>query len=515
MNSAHALSLNPDALDVRLVRLSSSPSKWKRWGVVVLFAAAMAWVESSVVFYLRTMVNRIEPYQAEPLPVFDGLAGAELVREFSTLVMLGTVGWLAGRTWRSRIGYALVAFGVWDLFYYIFLKPLTGWPHSLLDWDILFLLPLPWWGPVLAPVLIATLMVVGGTLASEFDRPGRAIWPGRLTSVLAAVGIVVALYVFMADAMARFHEGVEAVRRTLPDEFNWPLFLAALTLMSAPIAEMIWGLCRCEPPCRPLLDYAKWIEHFKRNREQRAEPDWTTAVKIRADVIAPLVRSLEQFQLGDGGGPASLIARDAERFRSQSAEMRTLVDCWFAEEREHARLLGCAVDRFGGKRITSHWSFTAFCQTRRVLGVRFELQVLLLTEIVSTAYYRVMRRHCEDPAVRAMCGRILRDEAGHIAFHCDRLAAEGRWPRGVVGSFWAAQFWLFGHAAATMLWINHGKCLATLGGARTEYYREVRRELRRFLASLIRRTRQSALSSSVPPDFGRHEPDPLAVRDAG
>ena len=66
------------------------------------------------------------------------------------MVMLLAVGILAGRNWRSRLGYSAIAFGVWDIFYYLFLKVMCGWPHSLLDWDILFLLPLPWWGPVLA-----------------------------------------------------------------------------------------------------------------------------------------------------------------------------------------------------------------------------------------------------------------------------------------------------------------------------------------------------------------------------
>ena len=92
------------------------------WLVVVVFAVAMAWVESAVVFYLRTMIDRIEPYQPNPLPVMGGLGPAELVREAATLVMLLTVGMLAGRTWRSRLGYAAIAFGVWDIFYYVFLK---------------------------------------------------------------------------------------------------------------------------------------------------------------------------------------------------------------------------------------------------------------------------------------------------------------------------------------------------------------------------------------------------------
>ncbi len=140
------------------------------WWVVVVFAIAMAWVESAVVFYLRTMIDRIEPHQPNPLPVIGGFASVELPREFATLVMLFAVGFLAGRTWRARIGYSAIAFGVWDIFYYVFLKMMCGWPHSLLDWDILFLLPLPWWGPVLAPVLISLLLILWGTFASQFER---------------------------------------------------------------------------------------------------------------------------------------------------------------------------------------------------------------------------------------------------------------------------------------------------------------------------------------------------------
>src|SRR6266853_4816000 len=142
---------------------------WRRWLIVAVFAAAMAWVESAVVFYLRTMIDRIEPYQQNPLPMIGGLGPAELVREAATMIMLLTVGILAGRNWRSRLGYSAIAFGTWDIFYYVFLKVMCGWPHSLLDWDILFLLPLPFWGPVLALMSIALLMLLWGTLASTCE----------------------------------------------------------------------------------------------------------------------------------------------------------------------------------------------------------------------------------------------------------------------------------------------------------------------------------------------------------
>ena len=197
----------------------------------------MAWVESAAVFYLRSMIGRIEPYQPDPLPVIGGFASVELPRELATMVMLFAVGLLAGRTWRARFGYTVIAFGVWDIFYYVFLKMICGWPHSLLDWDVLFLLPMPWWGPVLAPVLISLLLILWGTFASQFERtyvPAPSNWR---VWVLNLIGIALALYIFMADSIAAVHRGLDAIRAVLPERFNWPLFCVALALMSAPVFQ--------------------------------------------------------------------------------------------------------------------------------------------------------------------------------------------------------------------------------------------------------------------------------------
>jgi len=210
-----------------------------RWLVVGGFTVAMAWVESAVVLYLRTLHRRLDPYQADPLPPEFGFMAAELIRELATLVMLASVGWLAGRNFRTRFAYSLFAFGVWDLFYYVFLKPLTGWPNSLFDWDILFLIPLPWWGPVLAPCLIAALMVVFGTLVTQFREESAAPWPGWPSRIACMLGGALALYVFMADAIRVAPQGEAALRAMLPTRFHWPLFGLALLLMAAPAAE-VW-----------------------------------------------------------------------------------------------------------------------------------------------------------------------------------------------------------------------------------------------------------------------------------
>jgi hypothetical protein len=215
--------------------------EYKRWLVVAIFAMAMAWVEAGVVYDLRTLTDRIQPYQQNPLPVGGVLEQVEVVRESATLVMILMVGILAGRTWRNRVGYAAIAFGIWDILYYVFLKVICGWPHSLLDWDILFLVPLPWWGPVLAPVCIALLMIAWGTLISQFTDHSVAIRSWRSWS-LNGLGGMIALYLFMADSLRVAGQGADALRHMLPREFNWPVFCVALALMAASVAETGWRI---------------------------------------------------------------------------------------------------------------------------------------------------------------------------------------------------------------------------------------------------------------------------------
>jgi hypothetical protein len=212
-----------------------------RWMLVVTFAAGMAWVEAACVYYLRVMVDRIEPYQPNPLPIHGILGEVELVREGATLLMLAMTGMLAGRASRTRLGYAAIAFGIWDILYYVFLRIISGWPTSMFDWDILFLLPLPWWGPVLAPVCIASLMIVWGTLVTQSHNRIPATGFTRVSWGASGAGILLALGVFMADSIRALPGGPDVVRQVLPTAFNWPLFGTALLLMATPLGHAGWS----------------------------------------------------------------------------------------------------------------------------------------------------------------------------------------------------------------------------------------------------------------------------------
>lgn len=236
-----------------------------------------------------------------------------------------------------------------------------------------------------------------------------------------------------------------------------------------------------------------WIAHFRANKNDRPEPDWSAPFSITGEKLHLLRKSIAEYQLGDGGGECCLVAANAETYRGATAATQAVVDAWFAEEREHSRLLGKVVDRIGAEFITSTPAFRLFYAIRRTLGVQFEMLVLLIVEIVSTGYYRVLRRHVGDEPIAATCKLILRDEARHIDFHRDRLA--GRHPRGV-GLLWRWHFHLLGHACGWFLWLGHGRCLRALGGTRTELFAHIISGQRNFLTELAERTQPHAATTA-------------------
>lgn len=237
------------------------------------------------------------------------------------------------------------------------------------------------------------------------------------------------------------------------------------------------------------MDYGKWLAHFAKNQQHREEPDWKAPLELEGPAFETLKRSLQQFQLGDGGGPASLISWNQKNFLGKDEDLEKLVTLWFKEEEEHSRLLGDALQRFDVPSISEHWSFSLFCKVRQWGGVQFELYALLLTEITSHVYYQMLRRHCPDAAVKGMCKLIVRDEAGHIAFHRARLAGAG----GSYGLLWESYFRARGLAAGTVLWINHGQALKNFGATDREFFRGIWRGMTVFIKGLRReRRRQEA-----------------------
>jgi hypothetical protein len=203
---------------------------------VIVFAVAMAYMEAAVVVYLQRALG-ITPDQLFPLrgPEMVGdLAAIEVGREFATLIMLGGIGWLTGRIWLERLAWAAVAFGVWDVFYYVWLWIFVGWPHSPGTWDVLFLIPVPWIGPVWAPLAVSAALVGFGLTAAGRAERGAALRAGRREVGLGLVGGLLVVLSFTADAPGIMAGG-------MPGWFPWPLFVAGMGLAACGAVLVLRG----------------------------------------------------------------------------------------------------------------------------------------------------------------------------------------------------------------------------------------------------------------------------------
>ena len=195
---------------------------WRLLPWLVTYAVAMAYVESAVVVYLRAIYYpRGFSFPLAPMP--QDMVAIEIGREVATLVMLLGVAMLAGTERWDRFLTFCVSFGVWDLFYYVWLWLLLGWPPSLLTWDVLFLIPVPWIGPVLAPAVVSIALVIGGLLLLHKGARGEPVNLSVPLWILLVTGGRLVLSSFVLDFRV-------ALLQLEPPSFRWGLFGTGVAL---------------------------------------------------------------------------------------------------------------------------------------------------------------------------------------------------------------------------------------------------------------------------------------------
>lgn len=193
----------------------------------------MAYVESAVVVYLRTIYYP-QGFGFPLVPMPPGMVAIEMGREVATLVMLLGLAMLAGADGWDRILVFCVGFGVWDLAYYVWLWLLLRWPPSPFTWDVLFLIPVPWIGPVVAPVIVSVVLVAGALLLLRKRARGEPISFPPPLRMLALGGGVVVLSSFMLDFQV-------VVQQMEPPPFRWGVFGTGVACV---VAALVLALAR-------------------------------------------------------------------------------------------------------------------------------------------------------------------------------------------------------------------------------------------------------------------------------
>lgn len=195
-----------------------------------VFAVAMAYLEATVVVYLRQVYYPEDPHTLFPARILSEIHLAiELAREVATVVMLIAVAALAVQGMMRRFAAFVYLFGLWDIFYYVWLKVTLGWPVSWSEWDILFLIPWAWLGPWMTPVAIAVLFVVWGGWVLAADGGFRF---GYRALGVFLLGTLLCLAAFLEPALPYLAKGVGAFALFTPERFLWFLYLPGFALMT-------------------------------------------------------------------------------------------------------------------------------------------------------------------------------------------------------------------------------------------------------------------------------------------
>lgn len=221
-----------------------------------MFAVAMGYLESAVVVYLRELYYP-EGFDFPLKAMSRDVAVTELYREAATLIMILAVSVLAAKIWLHRFAWFLIVFGAWDITYYLFLKILLGWPESLRTTDILFLLPIMWTGPVIAPVINSLTMILMASVIL-YDRKGSMPVTGltSITWLLLIIGSLVILIAYMKDFGTYAVNNVESFpfgkmnkeqsmialsTQFIPGTFDWWLFCSGVLMHLSAVFLIVSG----------------------------------------------------------------------------------------------------------------------------------------------------------------------------------------------------------------------------------------------------------------------------------
>lgn len=216
---------------------------------LAIFSIAMGYLESAVVVYLRKIYYP-SGFDFPLVPMDSLLAFTELGRELATIVMLLTIAIIAGKNTLQRFAYFAYVFAVWDIFYYVFLKIILGWPESLLTWDLLFLIPVPWVGPVLAPVIVSFTLIIFAVIVLYFTEKPVVARIKRNELTIFVTGCIFIFIAFIWDYLATLYYQEFSLREAgiyswpalldrmnqyVPQHFNWPVFTAGEIILFAGI----------------------------------------------------------------------------------------------------------------------------------------------------------------------------------------------------------------------------------------------------------------------------------------
>jgi hypothetical protein len=236
---------------------------------------------------------------------------------------------------------------------------------------------------------------------------------------------------------------------------------------------------------RDTATFGRWVDHFEQNVAVHARTDaafdFEGACEIPSPVRRPLIESVRRFQLGESGDGEQLLRKAA----TGDPEYLRAAKLFISEEQRHAALLLRLLGYLGGEPMRKHWSDAVFVRLRRLMGLRTELMVLTVAEVVALSYYGGLAAAGPDSLVRAVAASIVADEHAHVRFQQQRLHAGFAHRAAATRSLAFALWWVTAIGATVAVAVDHGRLLQVIGYRRLRFIRDVLADFAKVAAAVL------------------------------
>jgi hypothetical protein len=190
---------------------------YRKLSWLIIWGLAFGFIEAAVVIYLRKLYYP-DGFGFPAVFAHTDISVVELIREFTTLIIMWAVAEVSYRSLQAKLAVFMILFGIWDVFYYAVLRFFLKWPETFNTWDILFLIPSPWVGPVWAPLLVAVSLAISGVILLKKHEAGKKL---QLNSKFWFFEAVMGLLIITSFLIP----GQVVLKNTIPETYPWYLFL--------------------------------------------------------------------------------------------------------------------------------------------------------------------------------------------------------------------------------------------------------------------------------------------------
>ena len=225
--------------------------------------------------------------------------------------------------------------------------------------------------------------------------------------------------------------------------------------------------------------YEPWHRHFLQNRGGIDTLPWAAPQGLGAAERRLVGRSIQQFQLGEFARGRGFMRRaSAHPVLALDPEWLPALQLFIAEEQEHSNILGRFLDRERIPRLEAHWLDGIFRRLRKLAGLELCAAVLVTAETLAIPFYQALRDATHSALLRAICVRILCDEAAHLKFQALTLGLIRRPLAKRERAIRSLGHTVLFHGTALLLWQQHCRVFHSAGWNFRRFWNEARRGFR-------------------------------------